>query len=115
MISTVHFNRISLAALAHISARTAQEILGAPVHVVEIGDPAHYWGGSAQPERGYTLLSQGRAVADVVEEDGRHWIDWLLAYDAAGSLAFDRDVAFKAEELASRLDSLRSTTVLAHS
>lgn len=89
MFSAESFQSISLIGLAIAARRVAAGIMHGDVEVVEIGDPNSYWAGSAHPERGYTLLCRGSAVADIVEHGGRHWADWTVHADPEGAEAFE--------------------------
>ena len=88
MFSHDTFQHVSLIALALASRRIASGIMHGEVSVHAIEDPAHWWAGSAHPERGYALVCRGETVAEVVEYDGRHWADWCVQYDSEGAEFF---------------------------
>ena len=97
MFSTESFQSISLIGLAIAARRVANDIMHGEVSVHEIEDPAHWWAGSAHPERGYALECRGETVAEVVEFDGRHWASWDVQYDVEGAEAFESALTAEAD------------------
>lgn len=89
MFSANSFQHVSLIALAFAARRIASGIMHGDAEIHPIEDPAHWWAGSAHPERGYILTTcRGETVAEIVEYDGKHWADWCVQYDPEGAEVF---------------------------
>lgn len=108
MFSADSFAHVSLIGLAIAARRVAAGIMNGEVSVHEIEDPAHWWGGSAHPERGYILTCRGEAVAEIVECDGRAYADWVRQYDPEGEAAFRAALVAKADAAHAVAEAVRS-------
>lgn len=97
MFSRDTFQYVSLMSLALAARRIAAGIVPGTVTVHAIEDPAHWWAGSAHPERGYILKCRDETIAEVVEFDGRSWASWDVQYDAEGAEAFESALTAEAD------------------
>lgn len=108
MFSANSFQHVSLIGLALSARRVAAGIMRGEVSVHEIEDPAHWWAGSAHPERGYVLECRGETVAEVVEFGGEHWASWEVQYDPEGAAAFESRLTAEADAAHAVASCIRS-------
>ena len=108
MFSRDTFQYVSLMSLALAARRIAAGIVHCTVTVRAIEDPAHWWAGSAHPERGYILKCRGETIAEVVEFDGRGWASWDVQYDAEGAEAFESALTAEADAAHAVAEAVRS-------
>ena len=97
MFSHDTFQYVSLMSLSLAARRIASGIMHGEATIHAIDDPAHWWAGSAHPERGYTLECRGETVAEIVEYGGRHWASWCIQYDPEGAEAFESALTAEAD------------------
>lgn len=108
MFSTDSFRHVSLIGLALAARRIAAGIMRGDVYVHPIEDPAHWWGGSTHPDRGYILTCRGETVAEIVECRGLHWAEWTVPADIEGAESFRSALVAEADAAHAVAETVRS-------